>query len=432
MRTKFGKIKLFPVMISALFLLNACEYQSVVDASYPEQTIYLPIARTGIYSINNLSTENAPFRYEVDTLNKKLFIPIGIYRSGVNNKGDLVVNIQINNDTVLKLISDESLKASGSSSISILPEEEYALPATIQVEDGKENVIVKLAIELPFLLANPDKLFALGITISGKNVKVNPKLNTTVLLLDTKFIFPKPSFSYVVDSQDSTRTVFTNTSMFGVHYEWDFGDGSPVFSGVTPPAHTYDSLGIYAVKLRARGVTGSVVTLDSAIHLWKNVTKTYIPNPGNPFLRSDNRASKTGNLKDWSCTPNVQPGGFGGYYADIIPVMDFFSTLPLVNAKIYRSFDLPKGKYKAGFVNAGFRGANDCYFMVAVGDMLPDVEAIPNNPDVLASYRWNTDIMSSTNEIIFELAGTQRVTVGFLVNNSARSEVKIRSVFLYR
>lgn len=432
MRNRLEKIKLLVAFLPALIFLYSCEYQTVADAKYPDQTIYMPIARSGIYTVNNIAAENAPFRYEVDSVNKKILIPVGIYRSGVTNKGDILVDIQLNNDTVLKLIADQSLIGTDSSGVEILPAERFSLPATVKVEDGKESVIIKLAIDMDFMLSNPDKFYALGITISSAALKANTLLNTAILLIDTKFVFPKPSFTFVVDEQDSTRVTFTNTSLFGVKYSWDFGDGSPVYTGFTPPVHDYDSLGIYNLKLTAKGVTGSVVTLDSAVHLWKNITRIYIPNPGNPFLRSDNRAVKTGNLKDWSCTPNVQPGGFGGYYADLIPVMDFFSTLPLVNAKIYRSFDLPKGKYKAGFVNAGFRGINDCYFMYALGDQLPDAENIPDNPNVLASYRWNTDILSSTNEIYFELTSTQRVTVGFLVNNTARSEIKIRSVFLYR
>ena len=220
--------------------------------------------------------------------------------------------------------------------------------------------------------------------------------------------------------------------MFGVSYKWDFGDGSTVSNNFTPPAHKYDSLGIYNLKLTVLGVTGNTVVLDSIVHLWKNVTTTYFPNPGNPFYRSDNRAVKTGNLKDWSYTSNVQSGGYGGYYADVVPVMDFFSSLALSNAKIYRTFVLPKGIYKTGFVNAGFKGTNDCYFIAALGTEIPNIETIPNNQNVLASYHWNTDILLTTNLINFELKSAQTVTIGFVVNNTAKSEVKINSVFLFR
>ena len=433
MKNKLKNIKLLSAILTVVIILSSCEYQSVADAIYQDQTIYMPASKSGVYTIDNVSANNAPFRYEMDTINNKILIPLGIYRSGINNKGDISVDIKINNDTVSKLISAGSLTGSDNSAINILPSDKYVLPSIVQIKNSEESAVLQLAVDVPFLLANPSKRFALGVTISSNDVKASPNLNTTIVLINTNFIFPKPNFSFVIDSQDSTTAIFKNTSLFGIKYNWDFGDGSPVFTGTTPPAHKYDSLGIYNLKLTAHGVTGSVVRLDSIIHLWKNVTNIYFPNPGNPFVRSDNRAVKTGNLKDWSCTSNVQSsGGYGGFYADVIPVMDFYSSLPLANAKIYRSFDLPKGIYKAGFVNAGFKGSNDCYFIVALGDEIPNIEAIPNNTNILAKYHWNTDISISTNQINFKLKTTQRVTIGFIVNNTAKSEVKIKSVFLYR
>ena len=104
----------------------------------------------------------------------------------------------------------------------------------------------------------------------------------------------------------------------------------------------------------------------------------------------------------------------------------------MVNAKIYRTVDLPKGIYKLGFVNAGFKGTNDCYFVAALGTSIPDISAISGNTNVLSSYHWNTDIGISTHEINFELKSTQTVTFGFVVTNTAKSEVKISSVYLFR
>lgn len=40
-----------------------------------------------------------------------------------------------------------------------------------------------------------------------------------------------------------------NLSANGTSYEWDFGDGSPVSTAQTPPAHTYTSVGQYKVRL---------------------------------------------------------------------------------------------------------------------------------------------------------------------------------------
>ena len=407
----------------------SCQYQAIADATYPEQGVYIPAAKSGIYTIDNVAATNAPFRYVMDNVNNKIIIPIGVYRYGISNKGDITVNISLNNDTVNKLITAGSLLTTDL----VLPADKYTLPTAIQLQNGVECADMQLTLDVPFLLANPGKRFVLGVTIASNDSKSNPLLNTAVVVINTNFIFPKANFTYTVDPADSTKAIFTNTSLFGLSYKWDFGDGSAISTDITPPAHKYDSLGIYNLKLSVLGVTGNTVVLDSIVHLWKNITKTYFPNPGNPFFRSDNRAVKTGNLKDWSCTSNVQSSsGYGGYYADAIPVMDFFSTLALVNAKIYRTFVLPKGIYRTGFVNAGFKGTNDCYFVAAIGTELPNIETIPNNQNVLASYHWNTDILLSTNQINFELKSAQTVTIGFVVNNTAKSEVKINSVFLFR
>lgn len=44
---------------------------------------------------------------------------------------------------------------------------------------------------------------------------------------------------------------FTNNSSNAISYEWDFGDGSPVFTGTTPPAKTYNTAGSYIIRLIA-------------------------------------------------------------------------------------------------------------------------------------------------------------------------------------
>ena len=44
---------------------------------------------------------------------------------------------------------------------------------------------------------------------------------------------------------------FENTSQGGVTFEWDFGDGSPLFIGETPPPHLYANVGSYTVTLHA-------------------------------------------------------------------------------------------------------------------------------------------------------------------------------------
>ncbi len=58
---------------------------------------------------------------------------------------------------------------------------------------------------------------------------------------------PTPGFTY---EQDNGRIRFTNTTMNGASYTWDFGDGDQ--TGASSPNHTYDESGVYTVTLTAR------------------------------------------------------------------------------------------------------------------------------------------------------------------------------------
>ncbi len=72
----------------------------------------------------------------------------------------------------------------------------------------------------------------------------------------------------------STTVTFTNNvpsgGASGFTYEWDFGDGSPVFTGENPPPHTYDQVGQYAVSYHAIVDTAGFI-LESIRVLMSNV-----------------------------------------------------------------------------------------------------------------------------------------------------------------
>ena len=111
-----NRIKMNIKYLSSLLILAiaivSCQYQAIADADYPEQGVYIPIAKSGIYTIDNVAVTNAPFRYVMDNVNNKIIIPIGVYRYGISNRGTIAVNIALNNDTVTNLIAAGSLLTS--------------------------------------------------------------------------------------------------------------------------------------------------------------------------------------------------------------------------------------------------------------------------------------------------------------------------------
>ncbi|HAD14862.1 MAG TPA: hypothetical protein DCF33_20735 [Saprospirales bacterium] len=64
---------------------------------------------------------------------------------------------------------------------------------------------------------------------------------------------PIASFTYTVNGRVLT---FTNTSQFGVSYEWDFGDGNSSFE--ENPVHEYQDANFYTVTLKVTNACGTV------------------------------------------------------------------------------------------------------------------------------------------------------------------------------
>lgn len=61
--------------------------------------------------------------------------------------------------------------------------------------------------------------------------------------VDAKFSITPPKLCV------GESVTFTNSSSNATNYEWSFGDGSPTFSGMTPPPKTYNTAGNYTIRL---------------------------------------------------------------------------------------------------------------------------------------------------------------------------------------
>lgn len=237
-------------------LLFSCEYETPVrDAEYPEQTIYMPAAANGFFMINDISRkigelpfDGNPYRYLVDLPNKKFVIPLSVYRAGIDNKGAFKVNIAINADTILTLREENKVPWNAI----LLPDGKYSIVNSVEMKNGEEVAPFDLLVDLDFLRENyPDKLFILGVSISSQQRKTNPKLSTTVVMVDTKIIKPTADFTFEVKNKE---VIFTNNSLMSENYSWDFGDGN--VSNENSPSHVYSSSGVYTVTLTSVGITG--------------------------------------------------------------------------------------------------------------------------------------------------------------------------------
>lgn len=256
-----NNIRLLITFISIIPLLISCEYETKVrDAEYPDQLIYMPAAYGGFFTINDIPkrigdpvTPGQPFRFTVNTDSRKFSVPLSVYRAGINNSGTFTVDIATNADTISKLILAGKLI-----NTQLLPADKYSLStSSVEMLDGNEIASFTLEVDIDFLLNNfPTNIYAIGVGISSTQRAVNPKLATTIVVIDTKIMKPTANFTTAADASDARKIIFSNTSLFANAYSWDFGDGSTVVADKAP-SHTYGSAGTFTVKLTASGITGS-------------------------------------------------------------------------------------------------------------------------------------------------------------------------------
>ena len=254
--------KFLIALLGLSITLVSCENSTDIrPATYPEQLIYMPAAYGGNFVIDDISRkrgdlpfEGNPYRYVVDTTGRKFNVPLGVYRSGMNNEGEFKIDIAVNSDTINKLLIISGELPVGTV---LLGANKYSIVNSVVMEDGEELAPFDLVINLDSLLNNyPNKIYALGVGISSTQRKTNPNLSTTIVVIDTKIMKPTANFTYSVDGTNSKQITFTNSSLMAVSYSWNFGDGSAA-SIVANPSYTYTAAGTYTVTLTAIGITGN-------------------------------------------------------------------------------------------------------------------------------------------------------------------------------
>lgn len=114
-----------------------------------------------------------------------------------------------------------------------------------------------------------------GTPIGSDTFHLTVTLKATILFLAQTATFPMklyiaPKVSNttgfaITDPEGcgSTTASFTNNvpsgGSPGFTYSWDFGDGSPVFTGENPPPHTYNQVGEYSVSYHAHVDTAGYI-----------------------------------------------------------------------------------------------------------------------------------------------------------------------------
>ena len=151
---------------------------------------------------------------------------------------------------------------------------------------------------------NPSHIYA-NEGIYTVKLKATDALGCTdSLVMPGYIIFSKPVAKYKtvdVNFCPSSNIKFTNISSgaFSPVYTWDFGDGTPTFTGANPPSHNYPTTGQYNVTL-------SMVDIYGCPSTYTNATPINIDQPVASFTVDRTTAS---------CPPLQANFVFTGHYA---------------------------------------------------------------------------------------------------------------------
>jgi PKD repeat protein len=168
--------------------------------------------------------------------------------------------VALNTDTIAKLVTSGGLP----STTVVLPIDKIVIPTAVQVGDGSNSSTFNFSIDLEFLKNNPNKNYAIGLTISSNDRPVTSGLSSIIILINTNILIPSANFTSTLNA--ATKTVsLVNSSLNWVNYTWDYGDGSPAVTTplstindknrvLTAITKTYAAAGTYTITLTAVGL----------------------------------------------------------------------------------------------------------------------------------------------------------------------------------
>ncbi len=155
------------------------------------------------------------------------------------------------------------------------------------ISDTLLNAIIPAGDSVLFTFSTDDAItasgnhkFLAGTVVSSDIVSANDTSSRMIMALT----IPEAAFTYTVNDLEVS---FTNTSIYGSVYHWNFGDGNT--SADEDPVHIYANIGNYAVMLKTTNACGiDSVTQNLAVlgtaELSENAGISIYPNPVSDYL----------------------------------------------------------------------------------------------------------------------------------------------------
>lgn len=174
------------LIVACSALLTGCVYKTVADASYPEQKIYIAVAaQGGVYNVStrpahssNTPTQGSTYQYLIEGEN--FIVPLAVYRSGIDNAGDVRVSVSFDDSIVDALVSSGEL-----SGVTPLPENSRSVESSVVIPDGRESVSFFIRMPLSTVRDAADGTrFACGVRISSEDREVNEEYGKIAVVID--------------------------------------------------------------------------------------------------------------------------------------------------------------------------------------------------------------------------------------------------------
>ncbi len=172
----------------SVLLAASCDVK-IVDADYPSQKIYLPAAvQSNIYTVDQAEistgstpTPGSPYQFLIDYDEGTFTVPMSVYRSGINNDGDVKVDIWFDEELVYDMILDGDL----SDDVEVITSDLCECPSSVVIPDGQSSAIFNVVLDYYYLLDRPDRQMAFGISIDTEDRELNEDASRVVFVIDT-------------------------------------------------------------------------------------------------------------------------------------------------------------------------------------------------------------------------------------------------------
>jgi hypothetical protein len=169
----------------ALFVvaLNSCD-KGYNSTSFGYNYIYMPQATvSGGLNLNYpvpVGLDSATYNYQIDTVNHKVNVDLGVSVSGEQSNTGFTVNVSVNNDTTNQIISGGSI-----ANAVLMPGTMYSLPSSVTVPAGQHLATFNLSIDAVALKAYAGKMALLTVQLSNPTSYVlNTVYNKTVVIIN--------------------------------------------------------------------------------------------------------------------------------------------------------------------------------------------------------------------------------------------------------